>query len=301
MKKFDTLFKIFLASFTIFVFFGCEIDSFAEEDEYAFGDITAPTNVQISAAIVGKDADNPNGDGSGEVNFSGSADNAITYKYVYDGVEKMSPDGNIKMTFSKLGLNTYTVTIVAIGKGGTTSSKAVTVDVLVTYSPPAALVAALTTGKWRVKAEEWRHMGVGPSDAPEPWWWGANPFDKASTGMYDDRYTFHADGKFGFDVGPDGQIFGKADPMEADLGGDRGQTRNGDNEFTNYPFDSFDSTWSISAPGGVETINFSGLGFMGFYVGSHDYVILARSSNRMVLRTVGSGGLGWFWIITNDN
>jgi hypothetical protein len=89
--------------------------------------------------------------------------------------------------------------------------------------------------------------------------------------------------------------------MEADLGGDRGQTRNGDNEYTNYPYDSFDSTWSISAPGGVETINFSGLGFMGFYVGSHDYVILARSSNRMVLRTVGSGGLGWFWIITNDN
>ena len=89
--------------------------------------------------------------------------------------------------------------------------------------------------------------------------------------------------------------------MEADLGGDRGQERNGDNEFTNYPYESFDSTWSISAPGGVETINFSGLGFMGFYVGSHDYVILARSSNRMVLRTVGSGGLGWFWIITNDN
>ena len=70
MKKFETLFKILIASFTIFVFVGCEIDSFAEEDEYSFGDITAPTNVQVSAAIVGKDADNPNGDGSGEVNLS---------------------------------------------------------------------------------------------------------------------------------------------------------------------------------------------------------------------------------------
>ena len=301
MKKFNTLLKIFIASLTVFVFVSCEIDSFAEDDEYSFGDITAPTNVQISASIVGMDTDNPNGDGSGEVNFSGSADNAITYKFVYDGQETLSPDGNIKYTFSKLGLNTYTVTIVAIGKGGTTSSAAVTVEVLVTYSPPAALVSALTTGTWRVKAEEWRHMGVGPSDAPEPWWWGANPFDKASTGMYDDRYSFNADGKFGFDVGADGQIFGKADPMDADLGGDRGQTRNGDNEYTNYPYESFETSWSISAPGGVETINLSGLGFMGFYVGSHDYVILSRSSNRMVLRTVGSGGLGWFWIITNDN
>ena len=171
MKKFNTLLKIFIASLTVFVFVSCEIDSFAENDEYSFGDITAPTNVQISASIVGVDTDNPNGDGSGEVNFSGSADNAITYKFVYDGQETLSPDGNVKYTFSKLGLNKYTVTIVAIGKGGTTSSTAVTVEVLVTYSPPAALVSALTTGTWRIKAEEWRHMGVGPSDAPEPWWW----------------------------------------------------------------------------------------------------------------------------------
>ena len=160
MKKFNILFKTLFTLLTILFLVGCEIDSFAEDDEYSFGDITAPTNVQISAAIVGKDADNPNGDGSGEVNFSGSADNAITYKYVYDGAETLSTDGNVKMTFSKLGLNTYTVTIVAIGKGGTTSSQAVTVEVLVTYTPPAELIAALTTGKWRVKAEEWMHMGV---------------------------------------------------------------------------------------------------------------------------------------------
>ena len=108
MKKFNILFKTLFTSLTLLFLVGCEIDSFAEDDEYSFGDITAPTNVQISAAIVGKDADNPNGDGSGEVNFSGSADNAITYKYVYDGVEILSPDGNVKMTFSKLGLNTYT-------------------------------------------------------------------------------------------------------------------------------------------------------------------------------------------------
>ena len=88
--------------------------------------------------------------------------------------------------------------------------------------------------------------------------------------------------------------------MEADLGGDIGQTRNGDNEYTNYPFESFTGKWSISAPGGVETINLSGLGFMGFYVGSHDYTILKRSDNEFVLRTKGSGGLGWYWKITNQ-
>ena len=49
MKKFNTLLKIFIASLAVFVFVSCEIDSFAEDDEYSFGDITAPTNVQISA------------------------------------------------------------------------------------------------------------------------------------------------------------------------------------------------------------------------------------------------------------
>ena len=39
---------------------------------------------------------------------------------------------------------------------------------------------------------------------------------------------------------------------------------------------------------------------MGFYVGSHDYTILDRSkSDELRLRTKGSGGLGWFWKITN--
>ena len=300
MKKFNTLFKIVIASLLMVAFTSCEVDSFAENDEFSFGDIVAPSNVQVTSDIAGQDSDNPFGDGSGEVTFTVTAEGAIAYKFVNDGVETMSSSGTHTYTFSQLGTNTYTVTAIAVGKGGTTSSAALAVEVLVTYTPPAELVAALQTGNWRVKAEEWRHMGVGPSDAPEPWWWGANPYDKASTGMYDDRYTFASDGTFSFDVGPDGQIFGKADPMEADLGGDRGQTRNGDNEYTNYPFESFDEKWSISAPGGVETINFTGVGFMGFYVGSHDYTILSRSSNRIILRTVGSGGLGWFWIITND-
>ena len=200
MKNFNTLFKLLIASITVFTFVSCEIDSFAEDDQYSFGDISAPTNVQISAAIAGQSSDNPNGDGSGEVTFSGSADNAITYKFVYNGEEKMSTDGNVSYTFGTLGLNTYTVTIVAIGKGGTTSSSALTVEVLVTYSPPAALIAQLTTGTWRIASEEGAHMGVGPNEAPDPWWWSANPYDKASAGLYDDRYTFNADGTFTFDV-----------------------------------------------------------------------------------------------------
>ena len=91
MKKFNTLLKILFVSLT-FVFVSCEIDSFAEEDQFSFGDITAPTNVQISASIAGTSSDNPNGDGSGEVSFSGSADNAIPVRKnkgtIHEGIDR---------------------------------------------------------------------------------------------------------------------------------------------------------------------------------------------------------------------
>ena len=77
MNRFNKIFKT-LMSLTVVIFItGCEIDSFAESDEHSFGEIIAPSNVQITANIVGQDADNPNGDGSGEVEFTVTADNAI--------------------------------------------------------------------------------------------------------------------------------------------------------------------------------------------------------------------------------
>ncbi|MDG1830171.1 MAG: glucan endo-1,3-beta-D-glucosidase [Flavobacteriaceae bacterium] len=293
MKKINLLFKTIFA-LAVFTFISCE------EEEFTLGDITAPSNVTLTAEIVGASAEAPNGDGSGTVHFTVTGTGAITYKFLYNGEEKLTPSGKKTYSFSTVGTHDYTVSAIAVGPGGTSTVVAKTVTVLATYSPPAELVAALVTGKWRVYKEVGAHMGVGPADSANPDWWAANPNDKASTGMYDDRYTFAADGTFTFDVGADGQIFGKADPMDADLGGPKGQVKNGDNEYTNFPFESFTGKWSISAPGGVETINLTGLGFMGFYVGSHDYTILDRSkSDELRLRTKGSGGLGWFWKITN--
>ena len=113
MKKLDIIFKT-LMSLTIVIFItSCEIDSFAESDEHSFGEIIAPSNVQITANVVGQDADNPNGDGSGEVEFTVTADNAISYKFV-NGMEQLQADGTTTMNFTSLGVNKYTV--VAIGR-----------------------------------------------------------------------------------------------------------------------------------------------------------------------------------------
>ena len=179
-------------------------------------------------------------------------------------------------------------TIVAVGKGGTTSSQAITVQVLVTYTPPAELIAQLTTGTWRIAAEEYEHMGVGPNEAPDPWWWQAPAYAKASSGLYDDRYTFNPDGTFTFSAGADSELFGKVIPLERDFGGDRGQTSVANNEHENYPVtqddvDKISGTWYISAPGGVETLNFTGLGHVGFYIGSHSLEIFLTAACLLVV------------------
>ena len=108
MKKIKYLFKSLLV-ITGLVFTSCETE------DHEFGDIVNPTNLQVSADLVGADENNPNGDGSGTVNLTALADNAITYKFVSNGVETMAPSGMITYNFSNTGLSTYEVTVIAIG------------------------------------------------------------------------------------------------------------------------------------------------------------------------------------------
>ncbi|NQW37247.1 MAG: glucan endo-1,3-beta-D-glucosidase [Flavobacteriales bacterium] len=295
MKNFKYTIGFFLAA--ILLFSSCSNDA-----NYSFGDIIAPSNVQIIAEIVGADADNPFGDGSGTVNFTATSSNVITYKFIQNGEESMAPAGTKTYNFGTTGTHTYAVTVLAIGTGGISSSATIEVEVLALYAAPADLLTMLTADSsrtWRIKAEGSGHFGVGPADADSPIWWGAVPNDKAGKGAYDDRFTFNLDGTFTHVTNL--TAYGKADPMTQDLIGDQGLTANGDAEFENYPLPDYSENWSLSAPGGQETLQLSGIGYLGFYVGaSHSYTILSRSENEMSLRTVGAGGLGWFVILVAE-
>lgn len=288
MKNIKFLFKtVFIAVAILLV--GCE------EENYEFGDLITPTNMVINAEIVGASAENPNGDGSGVVNFTAMADDVITYKYIYEGVEEMAPAGMQSYSFGNTGLHTYTVTVIAIGVGGVGSSTTVEVEVLVTYSPPADLLEMLTGGSsrtWRVKAEAPGHYGLSPGDAFEPSWWSAAPDEKAGLGTYDDRMTFHIDGTFDYET--NGDIWGKAPPMDADFQVP-GQELQPFDEYYNYPLDPFTETWSLSAPGGSETLSFSQFGYAGMYIGGdHAYEIQSRSENEMTLRIIGFDNNAWY-------
>jgi len=295
MKKLKYNLGIFIL--LAFLFSSCQ------EDDVPVGEIITPSNIQVTVDIVGADASNPNGDGSGTVNFSATADNAITYTYVFNGTAESSPSGTKSYDFSVTGLSTYTVTVIAVGTGGVSSSTSVEVEVLVLYEPPVELITMLTTGSWRIKSEAQGHFGLGPVGDTEPSaFFAAPPNDKATVGMYDDRYIFNVDGTFTHitdstnDSGgdnPDGTVFGREILIDELAGSGTGNQNGADIE--NYPYSDYTAQWFITAPGGVETMSLTGIGFLGYYIGGdHTYKIEMRSANEMTVRsTDGNGDFDW--------
>ena len=296
MKKYNFLRKLFFVS-AILLMIGCE-----EENKYQLGAIVAPTNLQIYAEIVGQDETNPNGDGSGVVHYTATADNAIGFKFFANGQEFLVPGGEKTISFSTTGLHDYQVSVAAIGTGGTISSASVETTVLVLYAPPAELLAKLhgdSSRTWRIKAESGGHFGLGPPDGLNgPEWYAAGANEKSTVGMYDDRYVFNADGTFQHQTG--GTVFGRE--VLIDELGSTGGTQDGA-DILNLPLDDYSGLWTLSAPGGVETISLSGTGFIGYYIGgNHQYKIANRANpNEMTIySTDGNNQFNWWFIITSE-
>lgn len=286
------------------------------QDEPKFGDVIAPTNIVVSTEIIGQDIENPYGDGSGEVKFMASADNALNYRFIAPGEQQDSSSGNatIGFTAANSGIYTYQVVVVAYGTGGVSSSTTVEVEVFVDYTIPPDLLEKLVgngSKTWRIKSEQPGHFGLGPVGGNIPTeWYGAQPGEKEGAGMYDDRYVFNIDRTFTHITDntnddptndENGTVFGR-DGLIQQLGGVGGGELQGA-DVLNYVYNDYSETWNISAPGGVETLTLSGIGFMGYYIGgNHQYRIFDRSvPNEMVLTsTDGNGEFNWWFIITSE-
>ncbi|SHG94889.1 family 16 glycosylhydrolase [Flavobacterium johnsoniae] len=300
--------------FTILLMTGCQ------KDDFTFGSITTPSNLKVTAEIVGKTADAPYGDGSGIVKFAATADNAISYKYVYpDGTSDNAPSGKISKRFTKTGVNTYTVTVVATGAGGVATNTTIDVEVQSDFSDDQA-VQLLTGGsskKWYWAAGEPGHLGVGQNDGDAeknylPNYYSAGAFEKAnspnSSCLYDNVLTFSLDGdqlKFQLDNG--GATF-----FNKDFGSVAGASGLSEDMCLSYNTGAA-KTVSLSPSESVimnnpkhaeqtrgTTMNFSDNGFMGYYIGQNSYEILSLTANRMVVRAVmgGNPALAWYHTFT---
>lgn len=284
----------------IFFWAGCA------EEEYRLGELKTPANIAIKAEVVGQSAENPNGDGSGKVNFTLTGDNVISYKVDFGDGSKPSVTPNIyTKTFSKVGTRTYRVTATAIGTGGITTTISKDVTVYYAYKVSDEIIQLLTGNKaegkkWVVDHDAFAHMGNGPgpgrpdgnAETFEPTWWQAQPNSKTSSGMYNDVYTFTNTKQFTHTTG--GDLYGYKDMFARDFDpatpGSVIWEREWKLTYSDYTegYDFNGDPATATQPERVYIV-FDRLGFFGFFNGSHKYMILELTETNMHVRSVTPG------------
>jgi len=312
MKKIN---KFLMLIASLFILVSCQ------DDLETFGDIDAPTNLVVNSVIQGATSSEPYGDGSGKVDFVATATNAISYKYIFsDGDTKQAPSGILNKRFTQSGTNVYTVTVVASGKGGVSTSTTFEIEVFSLFEDDEA-VQFLTDGSsktWYWAAAEQGHLGVGQNNNDETGNYYANyyqavPFEKAgstdSSCLYENELTFSLVGgvlKYELDNG--GNTFFNTAYQDV-VGGTQGfdycyaYDTSGLKTVSLSPSESFVTQNAEAATQTRGTMmNFSDNGFMGYYIGATSYEILSITNNRMVVRAVmgNNAALAWYHIFSTS-
>jgi hypothetical protein len=286
---------------SILLFTGCK-------KNYELDDLVTPSNVTLSYEIVGADSQNPYGDGSGYVDFSASASNAITFTYDFgDGKDKqVAPDGNTQHLFSVNGVNIYTVTVYAVGTGGITSSQSIQVEVLSNFLDDEAvqILSGGSSRSWYWAADKTGHLGLGPNDMiyPDgehtwPYWYQAAPWEKSGTSLYECELVFtYENDKLTFEqLNPTGEAFIQGLYSESLGLGPEGS----------YPWDiEGEKLVSLAPSNSIATVDggyrgtsmiFSDGGFMGFYAGTSEYEIMDINEQYLTVRMVQANEKSYAW------
>lgn len=273
--------------------------SACKQIEYAFGDIVAPSNLALNTTIQGVDANNPFGNGSGDVIITTVADKALTYKIDFgDGNIQVVPSGKITYKYSNPGTKDYTITVSAVGTGGATSTLSKKIKVFVTFAIPTDILSALTNNAskvWVTDKDAPGHVGVGPVDAFSPIWYAADPNTRPAC-LYDDEITFtkDANNNVAMTVDNKGQssLIGAATSYYGLSGGDGCYDIN----TTGAKNLLFMGATSTSTSANSTRIQFvvPGNGIVNFATGGNTYEILAISTNSISLRSIGADGNAWF-------
>lgn len=305
MRKIKLINRLLVFLMATALLWGCQ------EDDYDLGKIVAPSNLNVTTEIVGVTTDMPNGDGSGTVNFTANAENVMTYKFVFsDGFEVVSSSGKASHDFSGNGVNDYSVTVVASGTGGISSSKTKTVTVFSNFNDPETkqLLTGGSSKTWYVAASQPGHLGVGPSSGngfDNPGYYSAGPFEKSGNPcFYNDAFTFSLQNdEIKFEDNNEGQSFFNA-AYVADFGG--GGPDDQCLDFDTSGLKNVSLSPSTSGIPESETtgtvLNISGDGFLSYYIGASSYEILSIDENSMYVRAImGSDPtLAWYLKFTTS-
>ena len=139
MKRNINRYILLVLSIALLVLWNCSSDS--SDDG---GGNNSVSNLSVTINIVGVDTANPNGDGSGVVNISATATNAVNYGFKFGSeAEQQNTSGSIQRVFTDEGTNTYIVTVKAYGNEGDSISKVETFTVYVTEDTSVVLPSNL--------------------------------------------------------------------------------------------------------------------------------------------------------------
>jgi hypothetical protein len=296
--------KYYLAFALLIILGSCK------KNDYTMGTLTAPSDIVINTTIAGVDATHPNGDGSGDVQISLTGTNVLSYKIDYDAADGITLDflanGKTTKKYTRLGLNTYRITVVAYGAGATATTVTKDIQVQSNFNPDPAIVSNLTgTGSktWKVDKDIPSHFGVGPWSASSvtPEWWSAAVNEKVAccNCFYTASFTFTkvAAGNYTLTVStPDG-AFTKTGPLAGGLpgipaaGGEACYSYGGGTS----PF-SFVPSSSGIATGTKTAILLSGTNtFIGYGAVLKEYEILSITATSLYLRVQGTEtGNAWY-------
>lgn len=307
MKKIS---QYFIATLTglLLIISGCH-------KQHELGSLVTPTSVTLSYEIVGVDDENPHGDGSGLVNFTATANNAITYYFDFgDGRDiQVAPDGKITYQFAINGVITYNVTVSAVGTGGITSRKAEPVEVYSSFADDEAL-QFLTGGSsksWYWASDQMGHAGLGPTaedygnlDYTWPNWWQIGPWDPDKACMYEAEFVFtktdngltfeqitgpaFVPGTYAGKIGVDGDVCHGED-VATDLYGVK-----------TVSFTPSNSDAAIDGGYRGTTMTFSDGGFMCWWVGASEYDIIEVTDNILRVRIKEDDTYAWYHIFTSE-
>ena len=276
-------------------------------------DIDIPVSVLPSNLVV-----NTQNMGGGTVNFTASASEANYYHFDFgDGSSALGTSGEVSKTYDMIGDNSYTVTVTAGSTEGKKISETLDVSVSVAFSDPetVTLLTNDSSKTWFLAASQQGHLGLGPArdgidgDWWYPKWYVASAFEKCGTEdsdcLCDDEITFAVDssGELTFELDNKGQTYFNVG-HKAVVGGSE------ESDFC-YDFDTSGAKSVVLSPveGNVPEDETTGIqmtisdgGFMGYYVGSSVYEILAIEDDFLYVRTYDTenADLAWYHKFTAE-
>jgi hypothetical protein len=280
--------------FTVFAFTACK------KAEFNIGNIVAPSNLVLTAAVVGTDVANPFGNGTGKVDIVIKADNALTYKIDFgDGTApQVVPTGVIQYRYGNPGTTNFTITINAIGTAGAISTISKQVKVFVNFVIPADILSNLTNGSskvWQTDHDANGHFGVGAASEFFPNYYSASPNSREAC-AYDDDITFSKDANDNVKMLIDNKgasfSIGAATSFYGFAGGDGCYAINTGGLRSLI----FMNSTTSSTPAQSTRIQFTvpGNGIINFGTGGTSYEILSISATQIHLRNIGADGNSWY-------